>query len=343
MSDAEIMAAIGVEQQQHLEEDEEKPLPPPPTMKSKKSFMQKLMEGHEALKMQMQMGVRSPKLDGDEEVLAQPSRASSSSSVSKDFFKIATTSKSERPIAMRYDDISDSAAPTPVFVAAPVTPSSEASSTHISQEQKEKDVHARTQRQCRRESSVMEMNATHRLYTSYSMSHMGSSATSPRTAVRFAPPLKARSRSLPSQMTDEQMDAWLDMPEDADAHRLRKASEASARAEYMKRNVVKRKPVARADSAVAISPVVFKRDNPFSYDADEARREIEKMFAPDADAGAEDTMERDAVSFAAMPVEVVLRVARLLDAKDVKSCRQACRKLCENMPAPQGTLTAKKT
>lgn len=332
----EIMAAIEVEHQQHLAEDKEKPLPPLPTMKSKKSFMQKLMEGHEALKLQM----RSPRLDVEEDARA-PSRASSSSSAHKDFFKIATAAKSERPIAMRYDDISDSAAPTPVFVASPVTPSSEFSSTSSTQEQKEKDVLACTQRQCRRESSVMEMNATHRLYTSHSMTSMGSTATSPRTAVRFAPPLKARSRSLPSQMTDEQMDAWLDMPEDADAHRLRKASEASARAEYNKRNasIVKRKPVARHDSAVG-SPVVFKRDDPFCYDAEEARREIDKMFALDAE---ETSDAKEVVTLSSLPLEVVLQVTRLLDVKDAMSCRLTCKKMHENMLAPQQPSVAKKT
>lgn len=328
------MAAIGMEHQQHLQAmDEERP----PMMKSKKSFMQKLTERHEALKLQMQM--RSPKLD--EEESGAPSRTSSSSSAHKDFFKIATTTKSERPIAMRYDDIADDAQPTPVFVKTPVTPSSESESRDQAQEQK--DVVARTQRQCRRESAVMEMNATHRLYTSYSMSSMGSSCTSPRTAIKFAPPLKARSRSLPSQMTDEQMDAWLDMPEDAEAHRQRKISAASAPA-------VRRKPVARA-SRSATSPVVFKRDDPFSYDISEARREIERMFASDVAATIDespepqtaDRTEENGVVFDSLPMEVILAVARHLDTKSKLQCRQTCKKLYETMPAPLQPLATKKT
>ncbi|KAH7397047.1 hypothetical protein DE146DRAFT_63393 [Phaeosphaeria sp. MPI-PUGE-AT-0046c] len=337
MSDMEVMAAIGMEHQQHLMDDEG-----PPIMKSKKSFMQKLTERHEALKLQM----RSPKLDDDDQSVA-PSRTSSSSSAHKDFFKIATT-KSERPIAMRYDDIADDAQPTPVFVKSPVTPSSELESREKAQEQK--DVVARTQRQCRRESSVMEMNATHRLYTSYSMSSMGSSCTSPRTAIKFAPPLKARSRSLPSQMTDEQMDAWLDMPEDAEAHRQRKDSVASAQAEYNKRNMLRRKPVARARGS-ATSPVLFKRDNPFSYDSSEARREIERMFALDTEAKIDESAEhqtlettkKDAVTFSSLPVEVILEVTRLLDVQSTVRCRQACKKLYETMPAPLQPLASKKT
>jgi hypothetical protein len=290
MSDTEIMAAIGWDAQ--FEEEQ-------PTMKSKKSFIQKLTERHEALKLH----IRSPKVDDlDTEDQRAPSRGSSSSSAQKDFFKLPPTvwpTKPAPPIAMRYDDIADSALPSPVFVNSPVTTPTESSPTLPDQK-----TFARIRRQDRRESSVMEFGATHRLYTSHSISSFGS----PRTSIRFEPP-KPRSRSLPSEMSEEQMDAWLDAPEDAELHRLRMRAESEIKQ-------TRRKPV----------PVVFRRENPFVP--------LPTSAHPTVAAG---------LSLPSLPIEVVLEIAKRLDGESVKACRLTCKKMRGMMPAPREVVVSNKT
>ncbi|KAF1911506.1 hypothetical protein BDU57DRAFT_461629, partial [Ampelomyces quisqualis] len=324
-SDMEIMAAIGMG---NLLEDER-----PAMTKSKRTFMQKFTERHEALKLH----IRSPKLDeADHDEQPNSSRTSSSSSTHKDFFKIAPsawTAKPERPIAMRYDDIADDTQPSPVYVNLPVLPSLEFHTE--SQEQKNM---ARVARQNRRESSVMEMNATHRLYTSHSTTSTNSSCSSPRTATRFIPP-NPRLRSLPSQMSDEQMDAWLDMPEDAEAHRQRKQFATSARSDYppttSKRYLQRGEQAARA-LKVSTSPVIFRKPMFASPATSAINISIPEQEIPELD-------EEEGLTFAALPVEVVLRIVRHLDTKSTARCRQSCRMLHAALPAPVQPLSASKT
>jgi hypothetical protein len=289
MSDTEIMAAIGWDAQ--FDEDHQ------PTMKSKKSFIQKLTERHEALKLH----IRSPKLDDlDTEDQRAPSRGSSSHSAQKDFFKLPPTvwptNKPTPPIAICYDDIADSALPSPVFVNSPATTPTEASPTLPDQK-----TFARIRRQDRRESSVMEFGATHRLYTSHSIASFGS----PRTSIRFEPP-KPRSRSLPSQMSDAQMDAWLDAPEDAELHRLRMKAESEIKQ-------TRRKPL----------PVAFRREDSF-----------EPLAQPVVAAG---------LGLPSLPVEVVLEIAKRLDGESVRACRLTCKKMRGMMPAPRAEVVLNKT
>jgi hypothetical protein len=326
MSDTEIMTAIGWDTQ--FEEE------PPTMIKSKKSFIQKLTERHEALKLH----IRSPKLDDlDQDDQRAPSRGSSSSSVQKDFFKILPavwSTKSERPIAMRYDDIADDSQPSPVFVKSPVT-----TPTELDCKIEEQKTFARIRRHDRRESSVMEMNATHRLYTSHSIASLGSACASPRTSIKFSPP-KARSRSLPSQMSDEQIDAWLDSPEDAELHRQRKLAQSESLYNSSTRFTQRRKPVP-----VAIqSPVVFRRDNPFVCDrgAAEARPLMVSPTSSSINVALAGQHLR-CMSLATMPVEVVLGIARYLDSESVLAWRQTCKKFSGTLPAPLKPLTLNKT
>jgi hypothetical protein len=331
MSDTEIMAAIGMDLD--LDFSDERPA----MTKSKKSFMQKLTERHEALKLH----IRSPKLDGlDPEEQRAPSRASSSSSTQKDFFKISPTvwhPKSERTrsdYGMRYDDIASDAQPSPVFVKSP-----DATPTEFDFRIQEHTQHVRRERQCRRESSVMEMNATHRLYSSHSTTSLGSSCSSPRTSTRFIPP-KPRSRSLPSEMTDEQMDAWLDRPEDAELHRQRKHSASSAlsdgRPTMAQRYAERRKQALIAmENSSPTSPNVFRKDNPFLYDYGAEVKQVCTLPVS--------TDKKNGPTFSALPMEVVLEIARHLDMQSTACCRQTCTKLRDTIPAPLRPLAMKKT
>jgi hypothetical protein len=325
MTDTEIMSAIGMD---NLVDDER-----PPMTKSKRSFMQKLTERHEALKLHM----RSPKLDEFEhDDQHNSSRTSSSSSAHKDFFKIAPaawTAKQERPIAMRYDDIADDSQPSPVFVKSPVLPSHEFQVE--SQEQKKM---ARTARQNRRESSVMEMGATHRLYTSRSTTSLYASCSSPRTATKFSP-LKIRARSLPSEMTDEQMDAWLDMPEDAEAHRQRTRAASRARSDYSptssQRYWQRREQAARA-MKLSTSPVIFRKPLFASPSMSAISLSIPEQDILELD-------EDEGLTFASLPVEVIHEIVRHLDAKSTARCRQTCKKMYESLPVPVQPLAPNKT
>lgn len=316
------MSAIGID---NLVDDER-----PPMTKSKRSFMQKLTERHEALKLHM----RSPKLDEFEhDDHYSASRTSSSSSAHKDFFKIAPaawTAKQERPIAMRYDDIANDSQPSPVFVKSPVLPSHE-----FQVESQEHKKMARAARQNRRESSVMEMGATHRLYTSRSTTSLATSCSSPRTAIKFAPP-KIRSRSLPSEMTDEQMDAWLDMPEDAEVHRQRMRA---ARSDYSptssQRYWQRREQAARA-MKLSTSPVIFRKPLFASPSMSAISLSIPEQEILELD-------EEEGLTFASLPVEVIQEIVRHLDTKSTARCRQTCRKMYEYLPPPIQPLTPNKT
>jgi hypothetical protein len=345
MSDMEIMAAIGTDLDFEFHDER------PAMAKSKKSFIQKLSERHEALKLSM----RSPKLEElDHDEQRAPSRSSSSSSASKDFFKISPTAwhnksiSSRADFAMRYDDIASDTAPSPILITSPASPASPVSPDFRMQE------HAqllRRERQCRRESSVMEMNATHRLYSSHSTTSFGSACSSPRTSTRFIPP-KPRSRSLPSEMSDEQMDAWLDRPEDADAHRARKHSASSAlsdnRPTMAQRYAERRKQALIAmENAGPKSSSPWRRDNPFAYDRSADVSPVSVCTdAPVVESRPPTQVmpkERQSLTFDALPVEVVLEIARHLDMQSVARWRQTCTKLRDGVPAPLMPLSEKKT
>jgi hypothetical protein len=343
MSDMEIMAAIGTDVDFEFHDER------PAMAKSKKSFIQKLTERHGALKVHM----RSPKLDDmDHEDQRAPSRASSSSSASKDFFKISPTvwhTKSDRSrsdFGMRYDDIAGDNLPSPVFVKSP-----DATPVEFDFRTQEQTQLRRRERQCRRESSVIEMNATHRLYSSHSTTSFGSSCSSPRTSTRFIPP-KPRSRSLPSEMSDEQMDAWLDRPEDAEAHRQRKHSASSAlsdsRPTMSQRYAERRKQALIAmENSTPWSPIAFRKDNPFLYDRTaDVKQSCMSPTSTDATAESERQLsgpKKNGLTFSALPVEVVLEIAHHLDMQSAARCRQTCTKLRDTVPAPLRPLTMKKT
>lgn len=327
MSDAEIMAAIGMDHE--LWEDQ-------PTMpKTKKSFMQKLTERHEALKLQL----RSPKLDDvshDEE--RAPSRSSTSSS-HKDFFKLAPvtwTPKTDRiksEFAILYDDIAGDNYPSPSFVQSPLsTPTENDSRAH------DQDI-SRTRRKVNREASASDLFATRPLHSSYSTMSMNSSRLSSPTTTRPSS-IQTRARSLPSEMSDEQMDAWLEQPEDAEVHRRRKHSASSALSDYSptmsQRYVQRRKMTSKA---------MENKSSTFLCERDLLQKEFEQLLAA---ASAKSTStpvvhEERNLTLTDMPVEIVLEVARYLDTQSAARCRQTCRKFCDTVPAPSKPLSLQKT
>ncbi|EAT86438.1 hypothetical protein HBH56_030380 [Parastagonospora nodorum] len=335
MSDAEIMAAIGMDHQ--LWEDR-------PTMpKTKKSFMQKLTERHEALKFQL----RSPKLDEvshDEE--RAPSRSSTSSSSHKDFFKLAPvtwTPKTDRiksEFAILYDDIAGDNNPSPSFVQSPLsTPTENDSRAH------DQDI-ARTRRKVNREASASDLFATRPLHSSYSTMSMNSSRLSTPTTTRPSS-LQTRARSLPSEMSDEQMDAWLEQPEDAEVHRRRKHSASSALSDHsptMSQRYVQRRKMTSKAMESSTSPV-FHKPNAFLCERDLLQKEFEHMLAT-ASASSTSTpvvQEERNLTLTDMPVEILLEVARYLDTQSAARCRQTCRKFCDTVPAPSKPLSLQKT
>jgi hypothetical protein len=341
MSELEIMAAIGPDHQ--LEEEM------PAITKPKKSFMRKLTERHEALKLQL----RSPKLEeiNNEEESAPP-RTTSSSSAHKDFFKLAPvawTTKSDRiksEFAILYDDIAGNNEPSPVFSQSPSSTSSEVDSRADDQ-----DTFVRTQRKINREASASDILASRSLHTSYSTMSMNSSRLSTPTTTRPSL-LKGRTRSLPSEMSDEQMDAWLEKPEDAEVHRQRKHSASSALSEYSptmsKRYVQRRKMTTKAMES-AVSPV-FRKDYSFFSERDVLQKEFEQLLAAANESNSPmlgqqtpTVVEEQTLNLNALPVEVVLEVARYLDTQSAARCRQTCRKFRDTVPAPLRPLALSKT
>jgi len=310
--------------------------------KTKKSFMQKLTERHEALKLQL----RSPKLDDvshDEE--RAPSRSSTSSS-HKDFFKLAPvawTPKTDRiksEFAILYDDIAGDNYPSPSFVQSPLsTPTESDSRTH------DQDM-ARIRRKVNREASASDLFTTRPLHSSYRTVSMNSSRLSSPTTTR-PPSVQTRARSLPSEMSDEQMDAWLEQPEDAEVHRRRKHSASSALSDYsptMSQRYVQRRKMTSKAKETSTSPVSQKPCT-FPCESDLLQKEFEQLLAA-AGASATSTPvvhEERNLTLTDMPVEIVLEVARHLDTQSAARCRQTCRKFSDTVPAPSRPLSLHKT
>jgi hypothetical protein len=344
MTDIEIMSAIGAD----FEFGDEQPA----VTKTKKSFLQKLTERHGALKLHMR-SVRGDDLDQDEQ--RQPSRTSSSSSAQKDFFKMAPvvwTTKSDRTkndFAMRYDDIADDSQPSPIIVQSPSSTPVEFTSGTCDQWNL-----AQTDRQFIREFISSEITTMPRLHSSHSTTSISSSCGSPRTSSSRSSPIFVRSRSLPSEMSDEQMDAWLEEPEDAEVHRHRKDS-ANSMLSNPSPTMSERYTRRRKETAKAMwnsqHPVVFRKNELFSNYRNaswEVPRlvgaspaSVSKEATPTQEAS--DTASEDCLTFSSMPVEVVLEVSRHLDMKSAASCRSTCKKLYDTVPAPLRPLALKKT
>jgi hypothetical protein len=203
---------------------------------------------------------------------------------------------------MRYDDCAiDTTLPSPIMVHSPLDlDSSQLDQWNIAQA----DRHLFT-------------SSPPRLHSSHSTISTASSCASPRTPTSLSP---IRTRSIPCEMSDAQIDAWLDAPEDADAHRKRKSlsmyspvlSERSAR---------RRKDVARAmvNSQNSTASKVFS--DPFAR----SRRREASVIAE---------VSRG-VTMAGIPDEVLRGIAGFLDEAETRAVRGTCRRLYVAVPEPE--------
>jgi hypothetical protein len=327
----------------------------PAMSKTKRSFLQKLTERHDALKLHMR-SIRGEDLDHDEQCEAL--RTSSSSSTQKDFFRlspVAWTTKSERPkndFAMRYDDIVDDSQPSPIIMQSPSGTPVEFDFGLLDQWNI-----AQPDRQVIRDFVSNDMISKPRLHSSYSTTSMGSSCTSPRTPSSISP-IVVRSRSLPSEMSDEQMDAWLDKPEDAEMHRKRKDSAHSMFSNHSptmnERVARRRKETTRAMWRSQNAVVIRKNElfsDPFAQSRSVDPKDHEEVFASPVKEKNERAPKRQAhaastkhsLTFSSLPVEVLLDIARHLDTRSAVSCRSTCKKLYVTIPAAPKPLALKKT
>lgn len=332
MSDTEIMSAIGADYQH----DDERPA----LTKEKKSFLQKWNDTHEALKIHMR-SLQTTNIQPEEQ--QGPSRTSSSSSASKDFFKMSpTTRKAERTIsAVRYDDIASDIRPSPTSVIPPPT-----AQCGLGLKSSGQSSIADMDREWIRD-FVPSDAPTHRLHSLHTSASMGSLRPSPTHSTENFRVFR-RSRSLPHQMSDEEMDAWLETPEDAEVHRLRTLSEriltssvpASKRGSVAsfeqkqrhRKHVITRKQVP--------SPRALSKEQSTIMPVEE-EPEVPDISAEDVVPPLMDgALSKNAVCFASLPNEVLLEIARNLDTKSVMHFRATSKSICDTIVAP---LAPKKT
>ncbi|KAF2830446.1 hypothetical protein CC86DRAFT_161647 [Ophiobolus disseminans] len=334
MTESEIMTAIGPD----FQFDEERPS----LAKGKKSFIKKLSERREAFRFNMR-GIQTNNLDQDEQ--HESSRPASSPSTQKDFFKLPPVnwSKSERSrndFAVRYDDVANSQLPTPMLSP---------SSTQCEFEPRQPSI-AQMDRQMIRDFVSSEATSTQRVHSSHSLPSIDSPCPSPLYSPKSFR-VKHRSRSLPSQMTDEEMDAWLEKPEDADAHRQRKLSSAasSRRGSAATRTTTSGVKEAHRKHSIPRKQISSPRASPSNLAIVEAAKEEPEASHASEDAElpppqvASTELNQNGITFFSLPDEVLLEITRRLDMKSVALCRASSKKIYDTVPAPLRPLVLKKT
>ncbi|KAH7083035.1 hypothetical protein BKA63DRAFT_142326 [Paraphoma chrysanthemicola] len=314
MTDIEIMAAIGMD----FEFYDERPAMP----KTKKSFLQKLTERNGALKLHM----RSIRGEDRHDEQRPTSRTSSSSSVSKDFFKISKSERTQNDFALRYDDLEGAGQPSPT-TSEPHAPVRQDSNEAVSPAQ-----HARKSHQ---DALPKDAPSMLRLLSSHSVQSSDSPCTSPLAPPPFSPWIShtVRARSIPNEMSDEQMDDWLEKPEDAEVHRERKLSEASAKSSNDSSEKERKTTSFLSDWSLPFEE--SPRDHRESWVYSEYLTPSFEL--PRA------VQTRHHLDLAVIPDEILLEIARHLDIESLVSCRSTCRKLFHTVPAPLRPPAAKKT
>jgi hypothetical protein len=289
---------------------------------TKKSFMQKFTETHEALKLQIR-SIQSSNLDHDER--QESPRTSASSSANKDLLKLSPVNwtKSDRTrndFAVRYDDVANDNQPLPMTV--------------------------QTLPEVQCGPKLTQAQGWARGFT------LSEAVASNRQLGSRGFELVGRSRSLPNTMSEEEMDAWLDHPEDAEVHRHRKLSavkfargqSSTLRApsfddqEKGKRNHnLARKqnasPRISSDQQTAGPKTMGKPDTP------RPTAETRAVLLQ----GLDTTLRKSPIRFSSFPDEVLLEISRHLDMKSVAQFKASSRKTYDTVPAPLRPLAVKKT
>jgi hypothetical protein len=314
MTDIEIMSAIGME----FEFYDERPAMP----KTKKSFLQKLTERNGALKLHM----RSIRGEDRHDEQRTASRTSSSSSVSKDFFKISKPERAQNDFALRYDDLEGAGRPSPT-TSEP--------HAHVRQDGNEAMSPAQHERKPDQDVVPKSPPTTLRLLSSHGAHVSDSPCTSPLAPPPFSPWIShtvRRARSIPNEMSDEQMDEWLEKPEDAEVHRKRKLSEASAKSNS---SAEKERKTASFLSDWSLPSEDAPRDHRESW--------VYSEYLTPSFESARAVQTRHHLDLAIIPDEILLEITRHLDVASVIQCRSTCRKLYHTVPAPLRLLVEKKT
>jgi hypothetical protein len=252
----------------------------------------------------------------------------------------------ERPIieyAFRYDDLEDNDAPSPTTIR-PMYQNIDFV-THDRQIPPRSEARSRQKRW------------SQRLRNSNSFPSVGPFSPS------FSHLTFNRPRTAPSEMSDEQLDEWLERPEDADLHRERKFSASSmSSTTYSSERDWSPGGGSRIEeeNEEHLSPLDMAWPSPPSsmgwYPGDEVEDEDEIEDEDDLCGSVESitplamipsqssvfTTPRLSPSLDTIPDEVLLEVARHLDMKSVALLRMGCTKLYDTIPAPLRPLAMKK-
>ncbi|KAF1940326.1 hypothetical protein EJ02DRAFT_456148 [Clathrospora elynae] len=197
----------------------------PQTPKPKKSFLQRLNEAHDTLIS----NVRSMKVDDVPVQLKQPTertrtplRTDNQLSVASSITSWSGSERDGTQFAAKYSEINYDGPLSTGVMSPPLSPREGNFTTSFQQFMTPRD----------RKGSREFMQGMQNFMQSRQAAYQSSSELRPSL---ISPPQTPRSshstsswRSSPSEMSDEDMDNWLERPMDAELHRFRKKSEASA-------------------------------------------------------------------------------------------------------------------
>jgi hypothetical protein len=307
------------------------------------SFFQKLNERHETLLSSMRSkagGLETHSVDRQHE---HPAMLSSTlKAFSKNFFSSSdlALNRSRHNYALRYDDTENNDQPSP-STSRPISITRTYSDKAIPYSQ---DVG-------RRGVNHSELSSFWRLGTWHRYSSMIPSSLSPC----FTP--ARRPGTSPSDMSDEELEEWLEKPEDAEIHRGRKtsASVASLEAVFGQQCWANNKDFEEGnDMELTVAEKCNLPLDPYSRNRFNGADEVEdtkgkEYFQSSAEI---ETMHsqllftiepRYKANFLIMPDEIILEIARHLDMRSVAILRLGCTKFFDTIPSPLRPLALKKT
>lgn len=320
MTDFEIMSAIG---------DDISFFDDRPTMeRPKKSFLQRINERNQSFILQM----RSKREDAD--LCDQRGQARSPTSTSKNFFKappILKTSKSSRNLA---DSL-----PSPVSPRS-ISPRPSIPDSKISIQQITAQLHRLSNEDLipTRKSSLQRVDSTQSLACGNAFKLSPSQSLNDIKNV-------IRPRSSPSVMSDEQIEAWLEQPEDAEKHRKRKNSSGSTTSslsstserktitlEKLKSNI---KEIVKTQTISSMS--IEAPSEPFTIKTAEDIQDLQLWRVSTEflmSLSLEDIASRNRVpaSLCVLPDEVLREITRHVDSTSRCNLRLSCTRLHNIVP-----------